>query len=137
MFFSTFIFATGARIKQQMYICIGQRVCWGIYIRYWVNWIGFGICPSRELVWHISTQVNNGLLAVYITVFDPRRCKRRRSIPFLVYAPVYPSISSNLVNLDTLSSNSYSVCTHTCSPFSRKPLMRWPRTAKNGLITNY
>ena len=32
--------------------------------RYWVSWIGFGLRPSRELVWHLSTQVNNGLLAV-------------------------------------------------------------------------
>ena len=38
--------------------------------------------PSRELVWHLSTQVNNGFLAVQITVFDPRRGNRRCFIPF-------------------------------------------------------
>ena len=47
--------------------------------------------------------MNNGLLDVYITVFDPRRDKRRCFIPFLVYALVYPSIASNLVALAALS----------------------------------
>ena len=32
--------------------------------RYWVSLIYFGLCPSRELVCHLSTQVNNGFLAV-------------------------------------------------------------------------
>ena len=32
--------------------------------RYWVSLIGFKLCPSRELVWHLSTQVNIGYLAV-------------------------------------------------------------------------
>ena len=32
--------------------------------RYWVSLIGFGLRHSRKLVWHLSTQVNNGLLAV-------------------------------------------------------------------------
>ena len=32
--------------------------------RYWLVWIGFGLCPSRELVWHLRSQVNNGLLYV-------------------------------------------------------------------------
>ena len=49
---------------------------------YWVSWIGFAFRPSRELVWHLSTQGNNGLLAVYINVFDPRRGKCRWFIPF-------------------------------------------------------
>ena len=66
-----------------------------------------------ELVWHLSTQMKNGDLDAYITVFGPRRGKRRRFIPFLVYALVYPIISSNLVTLDTLSPWSYYVCTHT------------------------
>ena len=50
--------------------------------RYWVSWIGFGLCPSRQLVWHLSTQVNIGILDVYITVFDPRRGKRGCFMPF-------------------------------------------------------
>ena len=32
--------------------------------RYWVSLIDFGLRPSRELVCHLSTQLNNGLLAV-------------------------------------------------------------------------
>ena len=32
--------------------------------RYWVSLIGFDLCPFRELVWHLSTQVNIGNLAV-------------------------------------------------------------------------
>ena len=37
----------------------------GIFIsRYWVSLIGFDLCPFRELVWHLSTQVNIGNLAV-------------------------------------------------------------------------
>ena len=31
---------------------------------FWVSLIGVGLRPSRELVWHLSTQLNNGLLAV-------------------------------------------------------------------------
>ena len=56
-------------------------------------------------MWLLSIQVNNGLLAVYITVFDPRRGKRRCFITFIVYSLVYPSIASNLVTLATLSPN--------------------------------
>ena len=69
--------------------------------------------PIGELVWHLSTQVNDGLLAAYITVFDPSRDNCRCFIPFLVYTLVYPIISSNLVTLTTLSPWSDSVCTHT------------------------
>ena len=54
-------------------------------------------------MWHLSTQVNNGLLAAYMNVFDPRRGNRRCFIPFLLYDMVYPSIASNLVTLATLS----------------------------------
>ena len=64
-------------------------------------------------MWHLSTQVNNGLLAVHITVFESGRGKRRRFIPFMVYALVYPSIDSNLVTLATLIPKSDSVCTLT------------------------
>ena len=69
-----------------------------------------------ELVCHLITQVNDGILTAYITVFDSRRGKFRRFIPFLVYNLVYPRIDSNLVNLATLSTWSDSVCTHTCYP---------------------
>ena len=74
--------------------------------------------------------MNNSLLAVYITVFDPRRGKRRCFISFMVYALVYPSIASDLLNWATLSPKSYYVYTHTCSPLSRKPLLRRPRMAE-------
>ena len=85
--------------------------------------IRFWPLPFGELVWHLSTQMNNGNLDAYITVFEPRRGKCRRFIPFLFYALVYPIISSNLVNLDTLSTWFDSVRMHTCSPLSRKPLL--------------
>ena len=67
----------------------------------------------RELVWHLITQVNDSDLAVYINVFCLRRDKRRRFIPFLVYALVYPIIASNLLTLANLSPWSDSICTHT------------------------
>ena len=86
---------------------------------------------------HLSIQVNNSLLVVLITVFDPRRDKRKCFIPVLVYALVYPSIASNLVTFITLSPKSDSVYTHTCYPFSRKPLLRWSRTAETGLLINW
>ena len=93
--------------------------------------------PFGELVWHLSTQVNSGLLAVYITAFDLRRDKFRWLIPCLVYAMFYPVIYSNLLNLANLSPNSDSFCMHTCSPFSRKPLLRQPRMVKTGLLINW
>ena len=74
-------------------------------------------------MWHLRTQVDNDILAVYTTFFDPSRDERRCFIPFLVYALVYPIISSNLVTLATLSLRSDYVCRHTCSPFSRKSLI--------------
>ena len=40
--------------------------------------------PFGELVWHLSTQVNNGILAAYITVFDPRRDNSRCFINYPV-----------------------------------------------------
>ena len=63
--FVKIIFATGARLKKPVYVCIGQQFGWEIYfllLSYIL--IGFDLLPSRELVWHLSTQVNNGLLAV-------------------------------------------------------------------------
>ena len=80
--------------------------------------------PFGDLVWHLMTQVNNGLLAAYITDFDPKRDKRRCFIPCLVYALAYLSIASNLVTLATISPRSECVCTHICSPFSKKPLLK-------------
>ena len=71
-------------------------------------------------MWHLRTQVNDGNLSAWITLFDPSRFNSRRFIPFLVYALLYPIIASNLVTLDTLSPWYDSVRTHTCSPFSRK-----------------
>ena len=70
---------------------------------------------------HLNTQVNYSDISAKVNVFDPRRGKRRRFIPFLVYALVYPSIASNLVNLTTLIPWSEYVYTHTCSPFFIKP----------------
>ena len=69
--------------------------------------------PFCELVWHISTYVNNGFLAAYINVLDLRRYRRRCFSPFLVYTLFYPIIAINLVTLYTLSPRSESVCTHT------------------------
>ena len=57
--------------------------------------------PFGEFVWNVSTQMNNGILAAWITVFDLRRDKRRCLIPCLVYALLYQSISSNLMTLAT------------------------------------
>ena len=93
--------------------------------------------PFRELVWNLIIQVNNGMLAAYITVFDPRRDKRRCFIPFLVYARVYPSISSNRVTLDTIISRPESVYMYNSSTLLRKPLLWWLRTADTRLLTNW
>ena len=56
--------------------------------------------------------MNKGLIAVYITIFDPRRGNRRCFITSLVYNLVYLSIDINLVTLATLSPKSDSVYTH-------------------------
>ena len=85
------------------------------FIRFWTLMFG-------ELVWNLSTQVNNGILAAYIAVFDLRRGKL--FITFLVYALVYPIIASNLATISTLIPWSDSFRAHTCSPFLRKPLLR-------------
>ena len=97
----------------------------------------FGHFPFGGILCNLITQVNNGLLAAYITVFETRRDKRRCFITCLVYALVYPSISSNLVTLATLSPRSDSVCTHTCSPFSINPLLRWPRMVETWILINW
>ena len=73
----------------------------------------FGPSPLGPIAWHLSTQVNNGIVAAYITVFDPRSTQCRCFILCLVYSLVYPSIYSNLVTLDTLSTWYESICTHT------------------------
>ena len=72
-------------------------------------------------MWHLSTQLNNGLLDDYIAFFDPGRGRRRFFITCLVYAMVYPSIASNLVNLATLSPRSDSIYTHTDLPSRGNP----------------
>ena len=86
-------------------------------IRFWRS-------PFKDLVWHLSTQLNYSNLDAYITVFDPRRGKFRHFIPFLVYDLFYPSIGSNIVNLAFLTSWSDSVSMHICSHFLRKYLLR-------------
>ena len=73
-------------------------------------------------MWNQSTPINDGILAVEITVFDLRRGKRRCFIDFLVYDLVYLIIAANLVTLATLSPWSDSVFTHICSPFLRIPI---------------
>ena len=40
--------------------------------------IEFQPFPSSELVWQLSTQVNDGIIAAYMNVFDPGRGRRRR-----------------------------------------------------------
>ena len=86
--------------------------------------IRFWLFPFRDIMWHLITKVNGGILSVYINVFEPMRGKQRRLTPFLVYALVYPNIASNLVNLYNLSPWSEYLCMHTCSPFYRNPLLR-------------
>ena len=75
--------------------------------------IRFRNFPFGDLMWHLITQVNGSILDAYITVFEPIMGNCRRSISFLVYTPVYPSISINLVTLATLSPWSHYVRTHT------------------------
>ena len=98
--------------------------------------ISFWPLPFRELVWHISTQVNDGILAAYITLFYPRKGKRRRFIPFLIYDLLYPVIASNFMTLATLSSWSEYVCTHTCSFLSSNTLLGWYRMVETGVLIN-
>ena len=66
-----------------------------------------------ELVWYLSTQVNDDPLAAYINAFDPSRGKCRPFITFLVYALVYLSISSNILTFDNLSPWSDSIYMRT------------------------
>ena len=87
-----------------------------------------------DLVRHLSTQVNDSYIAAYTNVFDPRRDKRSWSIPFLVYALVYPIIACNLVTLDTLSPWSEYFCTHTCSPLLSKLILMWHSTVETGIL---
>ena len=83
--------------------------------------IMFRPLPLRGIVRNLITQVDGGILAAYITVFDLRRGKSKRFTPFIIFSLVYMSISSNLVTLDTLSTWYDSVHMHTCSPFLRNP----------------
>ena len=90
--------------------------------------------PLGKLVWHLITQVNGGIIAAYITVFDPRKVKRRRLIPFMVYDLVYPSIASNLLTLYTISPWYDYVCKHTWSPLSINTLLMLYITVVTGLL---
>ena len=93
--------------------------------------------PLGEMLCHLSTQVKGSDTDAYIAVFDPRRDNTRRFIPFMVYDLFYSSISSNLATLANLSPCYDSVRTHTCSPFLRKPLLRWHRKVETRLIINW
>ena len=86
--------------------------------------IRFRPLPFGEIMWHLITQVNNGILVSYITIFDVSRGNCMRFIPLLVYALVYQNIASNLMSLDTLYLWSTSVRTHTCSIFLIKLSLR-------------
>ena len=86
--------------------------------------IRFCSFPLEDLMWNLITQVNDGDLAAYITVFDLSRYKGMCFTPFLVYDMVYLSISRNLVTLATLSHWSGYVFMHDCYPFLSKPLLR-------------
>ena len=123
--------------KQPVYVWIVQPKGWDLRPRYWVR--DYYVFPFsfRELVWHLSTQVNGSDIAAYITVFDLRRVKRRRFIPFLVDSMVYMSIASKFTTLATLSPWYESVRTHNWSPFLINPILRWHRTAKNGILINW
>ena len=68
-----------------------------------LEFIRFWPLPFGEILWDLSTQVSEIILSSYITVFDPRRGKIRRFIPFLFYTLLYPNIASYLANLDILS----------------------------------
>ena len=57
-------FATGAQLKQPLYVCIGQRFGWEIYFPLLSELNRFRPFPFRELVWHLRTQMNIGNLAV-------------------------------------------------------------------------
>ena len=97
----------------------------------------FWTFPLGGIVCHLSTQVNDSDISAYINVFDPRRYKHRRFIPFLVCALLYSSIYSNLATLANLSPCYDSVRTHTCSPFLRKPLLRWHRMVETRILINW
>ena len=98
--------------------------------------IRFWSLPLGEIVWHHSTQVNNSYLAAHINVSDLRRSKRRHFIHFMVYALVYPGISSNLVTLATISPRYESMFTHTCYTLLRKPLLRLQMKVETRLLIN-
>ena len=116
---------------------LANQLCGSYNLTTELDIIRFWNFPFGGLVWHFSTKANDGILYVYVTVFEPRRVKRRQLINFLVYALVYPSIDSNLVNLAILSNWSESFCMHTCYLFSRNPLLRRQSTDRAGILINY
>ena len=89
------------RLKQLVYVCIGQPIGRYIHPATELELIRFRPLPLGQILWHLSTQVNGVIIAAYMYVFEPRRGKRRSFINFMVYSLVYPSISSNLVALAT------------------------------------
>ena len=93
--------------------------------------------PFGELVHHLSTQVNDGDLDSYIIVFEQSRGKSRYFIPFLVYALVCLSITSNLVTLDTLSPCYDYFCKHTCSPFLTNTIFRQHSMVETGILIHW
>ena len=99
--------------------------------------LGFGLCPQERSCGTSSQQVNDSDIAAQITVFYLRRDNRRRFTPFLVYALIYPIIAIHLMTLATLSPWQDSVCTHTCYPLLRKPILRGHRTFKTVLLINW
>ena len=99
--------------------------------------IRFWTLPFGYLMWHLSTNVNNCLIAAYITVFEQRRCNHRSAILFMVYVLFYTSIASNLVILDIQIPWSDSLYTYTWPPFSMKTLLRWHRTVETRLLINW
>ena len=126
-----------SQLKQPVYVWIEKPTGWELCTTTELDLNSFRPSPFRELVCHLSTQANNGLLDIYIAVFEQRRDKRRCFIPYLVYSLVYTSIASKHVTLATLSPRSDSVCARICSPFSRKPLSRRPRMVKTRLLINW
>ena len=110
-----------SRINQPVLVCIGQPTDWEHCAHYWVRSeyvLTFALRGDRVAPQHTSEQRSSSCLYYF---FEMRRDKRRWFIHCLVYNMVYPSISSNLVTLTTLTPQYDSVCTHICYPSSRKP----------------
>ena len=90
-------------VSNQCMLGLAYQQSWKYFPATELDIIRFWPFPFRYLMWHLSTQVNDGILSTYMNVSDPSRGKRRCFSTFLVYALVYLSIASILVTLDTLS----------------------------------